>query len=71
MTVTVPNAQGIEAELAQKSASVPIFELGISAFGKNAPQGRFAALLCPSALHGAQLERIARFLAQNPHPCGF
>jgi hypothetical protein len=49
--------------LAYKSASVPIFVLGISAFGKNAPQGRFAALLCPSAVHGAQL-RIARFPPQ-------
>jgi hypothetical protein len=50
--------------LAQKSASVPIFELGISAFGKM-PQGRLRPCFIQPPSVAAKLERIARFLAQK------
>ncbi|MDR2491279.1 MAG: branched-chain amino acid ABC transporter permease, partial [Spirochaetaceae bacterium] len=47
-----PTAQGIEAELAQKSASCRFLSLAFLPSAKM-PQGRFAALHCPSAVHGA------------------
>jgi hypothetical protein len=43
-TVTVPTAQAIVVELAQKSPSMAIFVLGISACGKNAPKALCALL---------------------------